>query len=299
MNILMTGSSGFIGSSLSATLSANGHRVVHLVRSERAIGSEWIHWEPASGVAPKLPDEAFEAVVHLAGENIAAGKWNKKRKRQILDSRVKGTQALCQALAGLSWPPCVLISASAIGYYGDRGDEWLCEESLPGTGFLVEVCRAWETATAPALEKGIRVVNLRMGLVLSPRGGALAKMLPACRAGLGAVIGTGRQYVSWIALDDVHRVIQHCIQTPALAGPVLAVTPHPVTQREFVKTLGSVLGRPAPFRLPSFLVRLLLGEMGSELFLASQRAEPARLTSSGYLFEYPHLEAALHHYLGA
>lgn len=299
MKILVTGSSGFIGSSLTAALTTNGHRVFRLGRSEPRNDRNGIRWDPASGIAPRLPEEELDAVVHLAGESIARGRWNKKRKARILGSRVIGTRMLCQTLAGISFPPHVLISASATGYYGDRGDELLHEESLPGCGFLAEVCRAWEEATTFALRNGIRVVNLRMGLVLSPVGGVLAKMLPACRAGLGAVIGSGQQYVSWIALEDVHRAIQHCIETPTLRGPVLAVSPNPVTQREFVKTLAAVLGRPVLLRLPAFAVRLLLGEMGNEIFLASQRAEPTRLSASGYLFEYPRLEAALRHYLPA
>jgi len=211
---------------------------------------------------------------------------------------VQGTTVLCEALAQLVKPPKVLLSASAIGYYGDRGETTLREESLPGTGFLAEVCQAWEAATAPAAQLGLRVVHLRFGMVLSPAGGALAKMLTPFRLGLGGVIGTGKQYMSWIALDDVLGAIHHALNTEALQGPVNVVAPSAVTNREFTTTLGKVLRRPTWLSLPAFAVRLMFGEMGDALLLASTRVAPARLMASGYTFQYPELEKALQHLLG-
>jgi uncharacterized protein (TIGR01777 family) len=240
----------------------------------------------------------MEAVVHLAGENIASGRWTAARKARIRSSRVMGTRTLCETLARLSQPPKVLVSASAIGYYGDRGAEPLWENSAFGTGFLAEVCRAWEEATQPAVQKGIRVVLLRIGIVLSPAGGALAKMLIPFQLGLGGVIGSGNQYMSWIALDDVAGVIAHALVTDTLQGPVNAVAPYPVTNREFTKTLGRVLRRPTVFPLPGFAARLAFGEMADALLLASTRVEPKRLLATQYVFRYPELEDALRHLLG-
>jgi hypothetical protein len=236
--------------------------------------------------------------VHLAGENIAAGRWTVEKKARIRDSRVKGTKTLCEALAQLSQPPKVLVSASAIGYYGDRGAELLWENSALGTGFLAEVCQAWEEATRPAMEKGIRVVLLRIGVVLSPAGGALAKMLLPFKLGLGGIIGSGKQYMSWIALDDVVGTIDHVLITDTLQGPVNAVAPHPVTNSEFTKTLRRVLRRPTLFPMPAFAARLAFGEMADELLLASTRVEPKRLIATEYRFRYPELEDALRHLLG-
>ena len=298
MKVLVTGASGLVGSALVPFLTTGGHRVTRLVRSQPRPGAAEIHWDPVTGVQDPSGLEGMDAVVHLAGENIAGGRWTAARKAKIHDSRVIGTRTLCETLARLSQPPKVLVSALAIGYYGDRGDEPLWENSTFGTGFLADVCRAWEEATQPTVQKGIRVVLLRIGIVLSPRGGALAKLLLPFKLGLGGVIGSGKQYMSWIALDDVAGAITHALVTDALQGPVNAVAPHPVTNREFTRTLGRVLGRPTVFPLPAFAAHLLLGEMADALLLASTRAEPKRLLATQYVFRYPELDGALRHLLG-
>jgi hypothetical protein len=242
--------------------------------------------------------EAPDAFVHLAGENIAAGRWTAARKARIRDSRVKVTRRLCESLARLSQPPKVVVSASAVGYYGDRSDEVLTEESPSGAGFLAQVCREWEAACGPAVQKGIRVVNLRTGMVLSAAGGMLPRILPPFRMGLGGRIGSGRQYMSWIALDDLVGVIVHALTCDRPAGPVNAVAPNPVTNLEFTRTLGRVLRRPTFFAVPAWAARLAFGEMAGALLLASARVEPARLAASGFVFRYPELEGALRHMLG-
>ncbi|MBI3326698.1 MAG: TIGR01777 family protein [Nitrospinae bacterium] len=297
MNVLITGASGFIGSALIPVLVSGGHRVTRLVRAQPRLGHAEVHWDPEVGTVDTAGLEGMDAVVHLAGENLAAGRWTAARKVRIRGSRVKGTQVLCEALARLAQPPSVLICASAIGYYGERGEEVLREESPPGLGFLAEVCRAWEAAAAPAVQRGIRVVHLRNGVVLSPAGGALAKMLTPFKMGIGGKLGSGRQYISWIALDDMVGVVSHVLATATLQGPVNAVAPHPVTNREFTTTLGRVLSRPTLLPMPAFAARLAFGEMADELLLASTRVEPARLLASGYQFRYPQLEGALRHML--
>jgi uncharacterized protein len=296
MNILVTGASGLIGSALLSSLTATGHGVTRLVRAQPKPGEKAARWDPLAGTIDTSAFEGVDAVVHLAGENIAE-RWTPAKKTAIRDSRVKGTQILCRALAGSASPPRVLVSASATGYYADRGEEILTEASPPGRGFLAEVCRAWEAATEPAQQRGIRVVPLRFGVVLSPAGGALAKLLPPFRLGLGGVLGSGRQYMSWIALDDVVGVIQQAIVSDALRGPTNAVAPRAVTNEEFTKILGRTLGRPTVLPLPAFAARLMFGEMADELLLASTRAEPAKLLASGYQFRYPELEHALRHLL--
>ncbi|MCZ6676268.1 MAG: TIGR01777 family oxidoreductase [Candidatus Poribacteria bacterium] len=297
MNILITGSTGLIGSALVPSLITDDHRVTRLVRSKPLPGEAEVHWNPEAGEIDTDSFKAFKAVVHLAGENIAGGRWTAERKARIRDSRVQGTRLLSESLANLTQPPKVLVCASAIGYYGDRGEEILNEESPSGTGFLPEVCREWETATEPATQSGIRVVHLRFGVVLSAAGGALAKMLFPFRLGVGGRIGSGRQYMSWIALDDGAGAIRHALITDTLEGPVNVVAPHPVTNREFTKILGRVLGRPTVFPMPAFAARLALGEMAEALLLSSARVEPARLLATGYEFHYPELEAALQHLL--
>jgi uncharacterized protein (TIGR01777 family) len=297
MNILVTGSSGLIGSALLPFLTTGGHQVTRLVRSQPRAGEMAVRWDPDAGALDPKSLEGVDAVVHLAGENIAA-RWTAAKKRQIRDSRVKGTRLLSDTLARLETPPKVLVCASAIGYYGDRGEEVLTEESAAGSGFLAEVCRAWEGAAEPARQKGIRVVHLRFGVVLSPAGGALAKMLPPFRLGLGGPLGHGRQYMSWIAIDDAVGAIQHALNVAALQGPTNAVAPSPVTNQQFTKTLGKVLGRPTLFPMPAFAARLMFGEMADELLLASARVQPTKLLSTGYAFRYPDLEAALRHLLG-
>ncbi len=298
MKVLVTGASGLVGSALVPFLTMGGHRVTRLVRSQPRPGVAEMQWDPAAGIQDLTSLEGMDAVVHLAGENIASGRWTVARKARIRDSRVTGTRTLCEALARLSQPPKVLVSASAIGYYGDRGAEALWENSAFGTGFLPEVCRVWEEATQPAVQTGIRVVLLRIGIVLSPTGGALAKMLLPFKLGLGGIIGSGKQYMSWIALDDVVGAVNHALVTDTLRGPVNAVAPFPVTNGEFTRTLGRVLGRPTVFPVPAFAARLAFGEMADELLLASTRVEPKRLLATQYTFRCPELDGALRHVLG-
>lgn len=299
MRVLITGGSGLVGSALAPVLIANGHEVVRLVRpSAPAAGLESLAiWNPEAGQVDLSRAGCLDAVVHLAGETIAQ-RWTPEVKRRIRDSRVAGTRLLCEALAGLPTPPKVLVCASATGFYGDRGDEWLDEASSAGAGFLADVCRDWEASAAPAAERGIRVVHLRIGIVLTPKGGALAKMLPVFRLGLGGRLGSGRAYWSWITLDDLLEVIQHALANEALRGAVNAVSPHPVTNAEFTKILGGVLRRPAILPVPRFAVELLFGEMGREAMLAGFRVKPAKLIESKFKFRFPDLAPALRHLVG-
>lgn len=294
--VLVSGASGFVGSALVSFLAANGCRVIRLVRAEPKPQESAVHWDPAAGTIEAAWLEGLDAVVHLAGESIV-GRWTPSKKVAIRDSRVNGTRLLAETLARLAQPPKVLVCASATGYYGDRGEELLTEESAPGQGFLAEVARAWEGATEPTARRGIRVVNLRIGMVLDARGGALKKMAPPFRLGLGGPLGSGRQFVSWIALDDLISVVLYAITTEALRGPVNVVAPQPVTNREFTRALGRVLKRPTMFPMPAFVVRFLFGEMGQAVLLASARVEPTRLLASGYQFRHPRLEGALRHAL--
>jgi len=298
MNILLTGSSGLIGSSLMPLLSGHGHRVTRLVRTEPKTGAE-VFWDPEGGRLDLASLEGIDAVVHLAGENIGAGRWTERRKQHLLKSRLAGTRLLIRALAGMRRPPDVLVSASAIGFYGDRGAEILHEDSGPGKGFLADVCRQWEQEADAAKGKGIRVVRLRIGMVLSASGGALPRMLTPFRIGAGGRLGAGTQFMSWIALEDLLEVILFACTQRSLDGSVNAVAPNPVTNLAFTQTLGRVLRRPAIIPLPVFLIRLLFGEMGEELLLYSARVEPARLQTAGFRFHYPQLEAALRHVLSA
>jgi uncharacterized protein (TIGR01777 family) len=293
MKILISGASGLIGSALVGRLAEDGHAVARLVRSPPRPDQSDIQWDPAHGKLDCSALEGFDAVVHLAGENIAQGRWTDAKKARIRDSRVQGTRLLAQTLAGSPRAPKVLVSASAIGFYGNRGDEELDEDSPGGKGFLADVCRAWESAAQPAADAGIRVVNLRFGVVLSAAGGALAKLLPVFRLGLGGPTGSGRQYMSWITLDDLVEVILHVVMTDSLDGPVNAVAPQPVTNRQFARTLGRVLRRPAFFRTPACPLRIMLGEMADELLLSSARVLPRRLLDSGFAFRDPGLEQAL------
>ncbi|MFB3923617.1 MAG: TIGR01777 family oxidoreductase [Terriglobia bacterium] len=297
MKFLITGSTGFIGSALVRHLREEGHAVVPLLRTRVRPGEKGILWDIQSGTLDPRAVEGFDVVVHLAGESIGAGRWTLTRKATLRHSRVKGTRLLAETLASLAHPPKVLVCASAMGFYGDRGDEILTEESSAGTGFLAELCQEWEAASEPAAEKGIRVTRLRIGLVLGAEGGALKQMLPPFRFGVGGRLGSGRQFMSWIALDDLVAVIEHAVTHDSLAGAVNAAAPNPVTNREFTTALGRVLDRPTIFPVPSLAVRILFGEMGDALLLSSARLAPARLLASGFQFRYPELEAALRHAL--
>ncbi|MDL1875218.1 TIGR01777 family protein [Cytophagia bacterium CHB2] len=250
-------------------------------------------WDPDAGKIDAAGLEGLDAVVHLAGESIAKGRWTAAKKARIVNSRVRGTKLLAETLAQLKQPPKTLISASAIGYYGDRGDTILREDSAPGSGFLAETSVAWERAAEPAAQAGIRVAHPRTGVVLSTEGGALKEILLPFRLGVGGVMGSGKQYWSWIAFDDLIGALQHALKNESLQGPFNVVAPQPVTNREFVKTLGRVLSRPTIFPAPEFALRLLLGEMAEGLLFASARIEPAKLTATGYTFRYPDLEGAL------
>ncbi len=296
MKILVTGSTGLIGSALVERLKGAGERVFRLVRRPPRPGADELFWNPASaGLAPAAL-EHFDAVVHLAGESLS-GRWTSERKRRIYDSRVGGTRILSDTLASLREPPRALICASAVGYYGNRGDEVLTEESPPGSGFLASVCRDWEGASAAAERRGIRVTRLRLGIVLSGLGGALPKMLPPFRMGLGGRFGSGRQYWSWISLGDLVEVVVRVLTDDALSGAVNAVSPNPATNLEFTRELGAALSRPTVFAVPGFVARLALGEMGDEMLLSSARVIPARLEAAGFRFRHPVLCEALRHIL--
>lgn len=292
MRVLVSGSTGLVGSALVRGLEAEGHTAVRLVRRP-ALDAGECEWEPEKGTIDAAKLEGLDAAVHLAGENIASGRWTSARKTRIRDSRVKGTALLSGALAACTQKPEVLVSASAIGFYGHRGDEEVNEDSAPGTGFLAEVCRDWEAAAQSARTAGIRVVNLRIGLVLSAQGGALAKMLPPFRLGLGGPLGDGRAYMSWITLDDLVGIVHFAIEHKNLSGPVNAVAPQAMSNLEFSKTLASVLRRPAWFSVPALLIRTALGEMGQALLLEGAKVLPGRLAENGYAFRHPDLEGAL------
>lgn len=291
MDIAITGSTGLIGKALRSRLEVAGHRVVSVVRSAGGDG-DVIRWDPAAGTIEAAAFEGIDAVVHLAGEPIGARRWNADVKRAIRDSRVDGTSLLSATLAGLATPPAVLLSGSAIGIYGDRGDERLTETSPPGDGFLAGVTAEWEAATAAAEQAGIRVVHLRTGIVLSPEGGALAKQLPLFRFGLGGKLGSGRQYWSWISLDDEVSMIEWLLEAQ-VAGAVNLTAPEPVTNATFTDSLGKALGRPTFLPVPSFGPKLVLGgELAEELLFTSARVIPEVATSAGYEFAHPTIDAA-------
>lgn len=297
MRILITGSTGLVGSALVPSLQSKGHQVVRLVRSTPNAGANEVRWDPENGTLATAELEALDAVVHLAGESVAQGRWTHEKKKRIRDSRIKGSRLLSETLAKLNDKPEVLVSASAVGFYGSRGDEILDEQSASGSGFLAEVCREWELATQPAAQSGVRVVNLRFGVILSGEGGALGKMLFPFRLGVGGKLGNGRQYMSWIAIDDAVGAIELALTDQNLRGPVNVVAPNATTNFEFTKTLGRVLSRPTIFPVPAFAARAVFGEMADATLLASQRVEPRRLKESGYVFKYPDLEDALRHVL--
>jgi len=295
MKILVTGSTGLVGSALVPSLKAQGHEVIRLVRSTPTAGE--VYWNPEKGTLKAEQIEGVDAVVHLAGESIAEGRWTEEKKKRIRESRVQGTTLLSETLARLERKPRVLVSASAVGFYGSRGDESLNEQSASGDDFLAEVCRQWELSTQAAAQSGVRVVNLRFGVILSREGGALAKMLTPYKLGLGGKLGSGEQYMSWIALDDAVGAIVHALENDSVRGPVNVVAPSPATNYEFTKALGHALSRPTIFPLPAFAARLMFGEMADATLLASQRVEPTRLKETGFIFKYPELEGALRHVL--
>jgi len=280
--VAVTGASGFLGRALVEGLTARGDSVLRLVR--RPPGPGEVAWDPEGGTLDAAALEGCDAVVHLAGEGIADGRWSAARKARIRDSRVLGTRLLAGALAACRQPPAVLVSGSAMGIYGDRGDELLTEASAPGTGFLAETGALWEAAAEPARQAGIRVVHPRFGMILHPGGGALARMLPPFRLGAGGPLGHGRQWISWLSLDDAVGIILFAIATPALSGACNAASPAPVTNAEFTRALGAAVHRPAVIPVPAVALRLMFGEMADQALLASQRLVPAALTAAGYPF---------------
>ena len=292
MNVFLTGASGLVGTALSPRLREAGHQVTALVRRKpRDVGER--QWDPTAGQLPVTLLDGCDALIHLAGDNIGAGRWTAAKKQRVRESRVQGTELLAKLIHELDHPPQTLIVASAVGYYGDRGDEVLTESSAPGTGFLPDVCQAWESAADAARSQGVRIVHLRLGMILSPQGGALAKMLLPFRMGVGGIVGSGKQYWSWITLDDAVRLFVFALQTDELSGPVNAVSPNSVTNYDFTKTLGQVLKRPTLIPLPTFAARLGLGEMADGLLLASARVTPDAALRHGFEFRHAELESGL------
>jgi uncharacterized protein (TIGR01777 family) len=290
MDIAITGSTGLLGTALAEALTAAGDRPIRIVR--RAPAGDDIPWDPAAGTIDAAALEGLDGVVHLAGAGIGDHRWTAAYKREIEESRQRGTQLIARTLAGLQRPPAVLVSASAVGYYGARGDEEIDESGRPGTDFLSRVCQVWEAGTAPAAEAGIRVVRTRSGIVLSAAGGALERQLPLFKLGLGGKLGTGKQWQSWIAIDDEVGAMLHLLRGD-LNGPVNLTAPNPVTNAEFTKTLARVLHRPSVFPIPTFGPKLVLGSELAEYLFVGQRVVPRALEASGYVFRYPTLEGAL------
>lgn len=287
MKLLLTGGSGLIGQALTAYFTEQGHTVLSLRRGSATPPC----WQPSQGLID-LGDHRFDVVIHLAGENIAKGRWTAKKKARILSSRVQGTQCIAEYFAREENRPKLLICSSAVGIYGDRGAEELNEQSEQGTGFLAQVCKQWEAALLPVVDAGVRVVNIRLGMVLDANGGALPKMLLPFKWGLGGVIGTGEQYMSWISLSDVVHAIEHIIANESLSGPINLCSPQAVTNRQFTQTLGQVLHRPTLLPLPSWLANIVLGEMAPALLLASSRVLPIKLIQSGFTFQHATLVGA-------
>ena len=299
MRILISGAGGTVGRALAPALTADGHTVIRLVRARPPRDAREFRWDPKAGVMDPAAIPSCDAVIHLAGAGIAAGRWTASRKAEIMESRRAGTRMIAAAIASAVPPPRVLICASAVGYYGDRGNEVLTEESGPGTGFLADVVRAWEAEARIAAQAGVRVVHLRQGLVLARHGGALPTIAFPFRLGLGGPIGAGRHWLSWISLADLIRIVRHLLARDDITGPINAVSPQPVLHADFSRALARVLGRPALLRVPGWSLRAVLGEMGRELLLFSQRVVPARLVAGGFTFDHSAIEEALRHTLGA
>jgi len=293
--VVITGASGMVGTALGAKLREAGHKTLSITR--KASSSDSILWDPATGMKDPSKLEGVETIVHLAGENIAAGRWTAALKDRIRRSRVEGTRNLVKSIAAVQQRPRTLVCASAIGYYGERGEVILDEDASAGTGFLADVCRDWEHEAQAASDLGLRVVNVRIGVVLSPKGGALAKMLLPFKLGAGGVIGSGKQYWSWIGLHDLVRIISFCVENEALKGAVNGVSPNPMTNYDFTKGVGRALHRPTIFPLPAFVAKLALGEMANDLLLASTRVIPKKLQDHGFQFDYPELVGCLEHEL--
>ena len=298
LTILMTGAGGLLGSALVPFLTGGGHRVIRMVRDRSATGRDAVFWNPLSDQLELGAMDKVDAVIHLAGESIAQGRWTAGKKTKIIQSRVRGTTLLARALSRLPDPPEVLVCASAIGYYGNRGTAWMTEQCGEGNDFISEVCRLWEQSTRPADTRGIRTVHLRIGIALNPLGGALKKLLLPAQFGLGGKLGAGTQYMSWIHMDDVLGAIYHVLDRQHIQGPVNVVAPAPVTNQVFVQTLGRILNRPSFYSVPESVIHLMFGEMGREIPLSSTRVSPDRLLETGYRFRHPVLEAALRHLLG-
>lgn len=296
MRVLISGASGFVGTAVQAESRSRGWEVVRLVR--RPASSSDIRWDPQAGLLAPSDLKGFDAVIHLAGESIQAMRWTAAKKQRIRQSRILGTELLAEAIADLKSPPRVLVSASGVGYYGDRGAEELSEESGKGRGFLADLAAEWEGATAPAARAGVRVACIRIGLVLGRDGGALPRMMLPFRMGLGGRLGRGHQFMSWIAISDLVGAIAHIVESVEIRGAVNAVSPEPVTNREFTKALAAAVSRPAIFPVPEFLIRAGLGEMGRELLLSSTRALPRVLQRTGFQFRYPSLSSALRECVG-
>ena len=296
MKVLIAGASGLVGSALIPALAAEGSEVTRLVRTSAGAGE--IEWHPNNDQIEATKLEGFDAIINFAGENIAAGRWTDEQKRKIRDSRVNGTHLLSEAIAKLKDRPRVFLCASATGIYGDRGDETLDEQSDSGGGFLAGVCREWEKATEPAVQAGVRTVQLRFGPILACEGGMLAKLLTPFKMGMGGKVGSGKQFISWVAIDDAVGAIKLALKDEPIRGPLNVVSPNPVRNEEFTKTLGHVLSRPTALAMPAFAVRLAFGEMADEMLLTSQRVIPKKLNDAGYEFQQPELEGALRKHLG-
>jgi len=297
MRIAISGSRGLVGSGLIKSFERESHEILHLVRREARPEAHEIEWHPNGGKMNAADLEGLGAVINLAGESIAEGRWTDEKKRRIYDSRVKGTQLLSNALASLTQKPATFLCASATGFYGNRGDQILDETAPAGSGFLAKVCRDWEQATEAANQAGIRVVNLRFGPILAREGGMLDKMLTPFKLGVGGKVGSGEQFISWVAIDDVVAAIKLALSDTSLRGPINIVSPNPVTNEEFTKTLGHVLNRPTALAVPAFAARLAFGEMADEMLLVSQRVVPKKLQELKFAFQYSELDSAFRQYI--